>query len=1027
MLLSLIIAICYQFNANGLKYEIIGDTLNVSIVGTSDNWAKLIELKGKLEIPSSVIDASTGTSYLVHTIGASAFSNCHDLVSIILPDSIISIEHNGFTQCSKLSTIIFSKKLEKIGFYAFYGCNSLVDIKIESKLTALDTVFSECRSLVTVDLQQTSLESLSSNCFNNCYSLKNVILSPLTTTISSYAFQNCIMLTTINLENVIRIREYAFSNCRNLVISKFSKDLAVIEKRAFEECHSLHESDFSSSQLGIIGEYGFLNCISLKKVLLPSFTEISDGIFKGCKSLTQISLSTIITTIPREMFFECHSLTSVIIPISVKIIGDNSFYQARALKTLSFSSNLESVSPTAFVGCDSLESFDVDSKNEKISSINGILVENPDTLIAYPPGKSDKDYTIPDQIQSVYNLAFYSCNNIEILRLNKVISLEQLAIYGCSSLKQIFISQVTIGLQVSTIEECKSLERINVDKTNIYLNDIDGILVQRGVIILCPPNHPNKTIILPNTITSIEIHSFMKCHNIESISFPLSLTSINKEAFMGAISLKSVTIPDSVTYIATAMFKDCISLESIVFGKITRIPSNFLYGSRIKTLSIPKTIQTINDDAFNGMACLQSIVVGNDHEYFSSVNGVLFNKKGDVLIHYPSNHPNKVFTLKSGQSLINNDVFQNAVNLESFTVESGAYSFISFNGILYNAYYQIIQIPQNIQLETIVLSEHASFIGDYVFKGLQKVKRFEMPKKNSFLSIIDGVLYDSYEKKIIFVPPNYSNETIKIGKEITSIQTGAFQLCQNIKKIEVHPENYYFSAFEGVLFDEHLSHMIYYPIKKESEKFMIPISTLTIDSSMHQNSALSSISLETGNDMFSVKDGILYDRVYSTLIRCPPKISLETVTIPASVINIQSNSFQNCVNVKSIYFSSNYISTIGSNLFLGMKSLKCVSIASIAGPYSYSYTQTIESAKIYVMATYPSNKFGVLPVEKINGKINEVCSSSSDGGDAKKPKSKAILLYGGISGGVIVLIIVVYLIVKSRKPSDWKEGEFSKI
>lgn len=86
------------------------------------------------------------------------------------------------------------------------------------------------------------------------------------------------------------------------------------------------------------------------------------------------------------------------------------------------------------------------------------------------------------------------------------------------------------------------------------------------------------SIIMPNSVTTIEEGAFWGCHNLTSITISNSVTSIEESAF-AECGLSSVTIPNSVTSIGVQAFAWCNGLTSI---------------------TIPNSVTIIGDYAFNG-------------------------------------------------------------------------------------------------------------------------------------------------------------------------------------------------------------------------------------------------------------------------------------------------------------------------------------------------------------------------------------------------------------------------------------------
>jgi len=1011
-----------RIELNGLLFETIINTNNVTLIGSYDSWSTLKNQNGNLEIPNVVSDISSGITYSVHSIKEFAFQNCQDLISIKMADSIEEINMNSFSSCINLNSILFSKNLKRINHYAFNGCISLQNVKIESALISMVNCFEKCDSLKSIDLSKTSLSSLNMRLFSDLTSLETVILPPTVIGIGDRVFENCHKLLSVNLDNVKYIGVGVFKNCWNLQKLDFPPVIEEIDDRAFENCQSLVVVDFYSTSLKSIGSNAFLGCVSLKSVVFPATTVLSNETFKGCKSLTNAALPNLMTSIPSGLFSDCTSLKEIILPLTIIEINEMAFSQAVSMNNIVIPMNVQKISPTAFFGCISLVSFMVHQQNTKIVSMNGFLVSLPDTVIAYPQGKTDKIVTIPDQIKVISQFALSGNHFIETILLNKVESLEQWAIYGCGSLKEVYISSSTTKIHDMSIKNCLNLQKVSVDKGNLRYHEVDGLIIDSTEVLLCPPNHPNRTIIIPNGIQRISNNAFEFCQSIETIILPPSLIIIENEAFFMATSLTSMVIPKSVITIGESCFKNCISMTSIEIGEISALPENFLYGTAIKEINIPKSVSIINSDSLSGLNFLESIVVESENNAFQSINGVLFTKDSKKIVYYPSNHPNKLFNIDDGVTLMRNDVLKNAKNLEKITASSSTI-YHSFGGVLYDSStYSLIQIPYNIQNETLVLFDQAQCGLDYEFLGMKNVKRFEISQSNKGLYTVNGVLYNKFHN-LLKVPPSYDQDTLILDSITSYISPHAFRFCNNIKKIEVDSGNKHFRIFDGVLFDNYLFRMVYYPIKKDSPQFSIPYTTISLDSSFIMNDYLTAIAVEHGNDLFSSKDGILYDKVKSTIIRCPPRINNVSISLPSSITNIGSYSFQNCLNVKSIYINSQYISYFGENVFVGMTKLDCISYSGKSAPYNFSIPQTIEAASIYVSESYLYQKFGLLSVKKSDGDMNNICNVQNVN---HKENNATWVIVACSSGGVVLILVFFIVYIKKRKREEGTTTDFIK-
>ena len=87
------------------------------------------------------------------TIGNNAFSNCHSLTSISLPEGVTSIGDSAFNGCYSLTSINLPEGMTSIGSSTFYNCYSLTSINIPEGVTNIgNSVFYNCHSLTSINI-----------------------------------------------------------------------------------------------------------------------------------------------------------------------------------------------------------------------------------------------------------------------------------------------------------------------------------------------------------------------------------------------------------------------------------------------------------------------------------------------------------------------------------------------------------------------------------------------------------------------------------------------------------------------------------------------------------------------------------------------------------------------------------------------------------------------------------------------------------------------------------------------------------
>ena len=121
-----------------------------------------------------------------------AFLNCNELLSIKLPDNIISINVAAFRGCASLKKIHIPANVESIKLQAFYGCISLISIDIPASVKTIQAgAFSNCRKLASVTFEKGS----------QLKTIGEIIPSNIT----KGAFTNCTSLTFIEIPKIVFI------------------------------------------------------------------------------------------------------------------------------------------------------------------------------------------------------------------------------------------------------------------------------------------------------------------------------------------------------------------------------------------------------------------------------------------------------------------------------------------------------------------------------------------------------------------------------------------------------------------------------------------------------------------------------------------------------------------------------------------------------------------------------------------------------------------------------------------------------
>ena len=390
-------------------------------------------------------------------------------------------------------------------------------------------------------------------------------------------------------------------------------------------------------------------------------------------------------------------------------------------------------------------------------------------------------------------------------------------------------------------------------------------------------------------VTSIGGDAFRDCTGLTSITIPNSVTSIGGEAFRGCTGLTSITIPNSVTSIGTWAFNGCTGLTSITIGNsVTRIGVGAFEGCNgLTSITIPNSVTSISNWAFDRCTGLTSINVASENNYYSSNNGVLFNKKKTELIRYPQGKSQTSYTIPNSVTSIGYGAFSGCTGLTSITIPDSVTS-IGSNAFEYCTGLTSITIPDSV-----------TSIEQRAFWGCSGLTSITIP--NSVTSIGDLAFYRCSSLTSITIP-----------NSVTSIGYEAFNGCTGLTSINVASGNNYYSGNNGILFNKKKTELIRYPEGKSQTSYTIPNSVTSIGSDAFSGcTGLKSITIP--NSVTSIGGGAFWGCTGLTSITIPDSVTsigsytffcsgLTSITIPDSVISIGNRAFFGCT-VKDVYYT----------------------------------------------------------------------------------------------------------------------------
>ena len=297
-------------------------------------------------MPTKRLDCvNVNLSSLTTEINISAFENCENLESVVIPNGLITINNSAFRNCSKLKSISIPSSVSTIGDSAFYYCANLESITVENGNTKY-TAQSNC--LIEIDTKTLILgcknsviptsdivNTIGNYAFAYCEGLTNITIPANITEVGSFVFEYCNDLTEVNIfEGITSIGYGMFYNCKNLTTVSIPNSVIEIERLAFSGCEKLESLNISKNVITISNE-AFNYCKNLEITVAsdnPNYSSInnclieksSETLIFGCKN-SIIPTDGSVTIIGENAFWGCGELGDLIIPTSITTIEDSAF------------------------------------------------------------------------------------------------------------------------------------------------------------------------------------------------------------------------------------------------------------------------------------------------------------------------------------------------------------------------------------------------------------------------------------------------------------------------------------------------------------------------------------------------------------------------------------------------------------------------------------------------------------------------------------------------------------------------------
>lgn len=693
----------YIFEPGIEKVEIVGDynPSVKSVIFEGDNTQVAFAFHNgnpleEIRLPANITQFGKTTWH-----GASSFSNCKTLKSVILPEKLEEIPTSLFEGCSALTSLVIPNTVTKIGKNAFKEIG-LTQITLPESLTTIEASAFNKTKLETITIPE-KVTAIPTDCFYQCENLTRAMFPNTLTTIDARAFRGCSNLANIDIPTSLEtIGVGAFGDCKNLKLTnqfRFPDSMKEIGEAAFENC----------TQLGI------------NQLIFPGNMENANiGAFKNCdvthviveegaKTVTLTTNKYIKSiTLPKTVsklagFLDAVELESFVIDEDAPLteIGVLTFFRSTKLKSFICPKSVTKIGRMAFSECTALETVKLP---EGITSIGDRAFEYCSSMV---------NLNIPKGVKTIGTKAFLRCSSWRgEVDLPQITVLPQQVFYDCRNLKRLTLATGITSIGEEALAQCGGLGALTFDEglTSIGQKAFDWSSITELHLPeslkslsnwMCHDCENLQKVTLPNSLTEIPEGAFRSCKQLTEINIPTALTTIRETAFDECAMLKELNL-SNVTTIEECAFRNCTQLTKVILAKTLESipveafssctsladvtwPQNLkaisyyaFYEAPIATLQLPETVTSIGDKAFSNNKAITRFVfpkhVGKVLSTFSGCTNltevVLPEDATEIYKEAFRGTGIKQIIIPEGYTTIMGEAFKNCPQLETIVLPS---------------------------------------------------------------------------------------------------------------------------------------------------------------------------------------------------------------------------------------------------------------------------------------------------------------------------------------------------------------------
>lgn len=830
-----------------------------------------------LTIPSSIT-----------TIRDGAFENIK-LNSVTIPEQVTSISDFAFMG-SSVSNVVISSSVTNVGMSAFTSCSSLKRVYFVGDQATWDNITFSSGNDALIDASRYYIDSFDD--------IRTVTVGAVENGSVTVSDVHCILGDVINVsatpEPGWRLK-CIIVNGEPIEGSSFVAEEGVdyVVSAEFEFYMAVKDS-------GSCGTNLTWTLYDNNELVISGTGEMFDGYYYGNAPwynyraiIKSVVINEGVTSVGNSAFQNCTALSSVELPDSLEYIGSNAFEECISLTSFELPSGIKSIDYGVFNGCTIESLYFKGSINDwlRIESMNWGFLECVDSL--YISGELVENLVIPDGVKSIPNYAFK----------------------GYGKLKSVVIpaSVTTIGDNAFFSRNLVYAEFLG-NAPNIGANAFYG---GDGFTIYYHENtggwsSPKWDIYYAACVEEFSDYSVLDEDNRNSQGILFTLNESAKTAVVGDGSGETnnsgyygaqrgaVVIPNTVT-------KDGAIYQVIGIG------SGAFKGNRhVTSVSIGSGVTSILPDAFAGCPELKSITVSDENQYYSSVDGVLYDAGEMYLYVYPGGKTDDSFTVPDTVQTIGMYAFYDNEHIRSLTVGRNV------TAIYEEAFCGLTNLTE-ITLPFIGTQEemgdnynnnyyrYGAFgmvfgDGTYGLNGLYDWYGTEYGGSLKTVTILGGELYErSFRYYCGFI------DEINLPAIPSEIPEYCFSECISLQKLTFagNPcETGSLVLPEGV---ESIGQSAFYGCEGITS-VTLPASLTSIESGAFSGAGIEEFAVAAGNQSFSTDGwGVLYNRDMTELIQYPSCRVWPYYNVADTATSIAENAFYGSNTLVNLYIPNSVV------------------------------------------------------------------------------------------------------------------------